>query len=240
MEIACPRCGAMVAGGDVNPVTGLARCAACNEVFRFTPADGHAPPPPRELPPGEAPRGITLSQNGHEQTLRYRWRSSRTVMITLWSVAWTAGMAFALSRHGPRVGTGVRALVTAFLAVGLLVAYWALAEWANTTTFTLRGGWLRVRHGPVPWPGSADVPAAAIRQLYSHDFQMRQEHGGNSHQYSVRALLRDGTTTTLLSNLKSPAATWYIERRLEAWLGLADEPVADEMSRAADASYVSW
>jgi hypothetical protein len=240
MEITCPRCGAPLAAGDVNAVTGLVRCRACDEVFRHVPAAGLAPPPPREVIPGPAPAGITVLEEGHARTLRYRWRSTRTVMITVFSVLWIASIRYGLSRPEARPGTGVRIIVEVALALGIYVAYWALAEWVNTTTFTLAGGWLRMRHGPVPWPGAVDLPAAAIRQLYAHDFTMPQERGGDSHQYSVRVLLRDGTARTLMSNLRSPAATRYIERRLEAWLGLADEPVAGEMPRVLDGSYVSW
>ncbi|MBV9108517.1 MAG: hypothetical protein JO306_03820, partial [Gemmatimonadetes bacterium] len=128
MEIACPRCGAPLPAGDVDAVTGLVRCRACDEVFRHVPAAGHAPPPPREVIPGPAPAGITVLEDGRARTLFYRWRSRRTVMITLFSVLWIASIRYGLTRPGVHVGTGVRIFVDLALALGIYLAYWARAE----------------------------------------------------------------------------------------------------------------
>jgi hypothetical protein len=233
MEILCRSCSAHVAAGDLDLITGLARCRACGDVFRLGRAIESAEPA-GERPLAAPPPHITLSESGGARTLHYRWYSTYTAMLVVSSVVLAGFIALTLILASGPIGTAARAMELAFIAADAALAYQAVAELLNTTTFTVERSWLRVRHGPVPWRGSVDLPARAVRQLYCDLFEWHNENGGTQRYYTVMALLRDGTRTRVSSRQRSREAAVYIERCLETWLGLADEPVGGEMEPSAE------
>lgn len=224
MEIVCPGCRSAVAADDVNAASGMAKCRVCTEVFRIARA-------PLESRAGAPPRGITLHEDGGGHALRYRWFSYRTALVSVWAVIWLGSLAglAGMTRTHPLPAGGQLALVAA-ITFGIFMAYWNVAEWMNTTTFTIGGGRLTVRRGPIPWPGALDLPVGQVRQLYSQDRPMRQRSGMVSHNYSVNALLHDGSRRKIAANLNSRSQALYIEHCLERWMGIANEPVEGELA----------
>jgi hypothetical protein len=116
------------------------------------------------------------------------------------------------------------------VAVGILITYVTLAGFVNRTTLRVDRNRITVRHHPLPWVGSAELATADVRQLYCEQRISRGRYGVY-YAYDLRALMRDGTRKRLLSNIDTPDIPLFLEQHAEAWMKIADTPVAGELAR---------
>jgi hypothetical protein len=119
---------------------------------------------------------------------------------------------------------------TLHAAIGLFVAYYALAGFLNTTEVRVGMGEVEVTHGPLPWFGKRRLETAGIAQLYSKEVAHRQRRG-TSYSHEVHVATRDGQQVKLLSGLDSSEQALYLEQEIERYLGIKDQPVRGEIVR---------
>jgi hypothetical protein len=231
----CPRCGSEIPASDVNLDNLVARCARCNEVFSFA-----RPVPARPAAAKRAPRppALTIVDDGDRRQIVRRWFTGGSlrplVFIALWDgfvVAWYTNVFANVRQGGEAAGWAVFAglFTLPHLALGVGLTYMALCSLAkNTTVAEVAGGRLRVRHGPMPWPGNHDLNAAEVRQLYCTEKAAGQ---GRSREprYTVHAVLADHRTVPLLADLDDRTTARFYERQLEEWLGIKPEHVPGEV-----------
>jgi hypothetical protein len=233
----CPRCGSEIPASDVNLDNLVARCARCNEVFRFAGQVAARPAAAKRAP---RPPGLTVVDDGDRRQIVRPWFTGGIlrplVFIAVWDgfvVAWYT-MAFAMASRGGDDARGAVCMVLItlpHLVVGVGLTYMALCSLVkNTTVAEVAGGRLQVRHGPMPWPGNHDLDAAEVRQLYCTEKAADQGRSREpcSH-YTVNAVLADHRTVPLLDDLKDKATALFYEQQLEEWLGIKPEHVPGEV-----------
>jgi hypothetical protein len=236
----CPRCGSEIPASDVNLDNLVARCARCNEVFSFA---GQVPARPARPPAAakRAPRppALTVVDDGDRRQIVRRWFTGGIlrplVFIAAWDgfvVAWYT-MAFAMVSRGGDEARGAVCMVLItlpHLVVGVGLTYMALCSLVkNTTVAEVAGGRLRVRHGPLPWPGNHDLDAAEVRQLYCTEKTDQGPSRELSYHYTVNAVLADHRTVPLLDDLDDKTTARFYEQQLEEWLGIKPEHVPGEV-----------
>jgi hypothetical protein len=180
--------------------------------------------------PGEAGEPYRLSAAPHPHVvLVRRWFRPMLLFMAVWCVIWDTGLisfyaAALFGRHAHAHATAPLWFPLLHVGVGIAVTYTTICGFVNTTRIAIENGALSVRHGPLPWPGNRDVAIASIAQLFC------REHVGSkgSRRYSVNALLKQGTTTTLLKGLTDAEQALYVEQLVEKRLGIVDAPVAGE------------
>jgi hypothetical protein len=114
----------------------------------------------------------------------------------------------------------------------LLVAYRAIARWANATEVDLEGGVLRVRQLGVPWFGPRHViPASSIAQLgvvEVLEVSDKKAVGSVRRKYvrfALVARLSDGTKRVLVALCHAREPLEEAERAIERRLGIVDVPL---------------
>lgn len=249
MRLHCPSCSQPIVAEDVN-VTGLvAKCRACDSVFRFESqlaapeARSAAPAAPQKVP---LPDGIAVTRDEsivpgdyrHTErrsgslTIVRRWFQVRYVPLVPFCIAWDGFLVFwysqAISGDAPWI---MVVFPLAHVAIGVGLTYSTLAGLLNTTTVKVADGRMRVRHGPIPWRGNRDLDARAVRQLYTEEHRTTGKNV--TARYAVHAIVDDGPTVPLVKNLESSRQALYIEQELEDHLGIADAVVPGALVRKA-------
>ncbi len=223
MRVTCPKCQSEVARAGLNIQRAIAVCDACGEVFGF------GDRVPGALRPGSRPQvalppGLTVAERPFR--IVWRWFRPAAIFLALFAVVWNGIIGFFVSQL--LRGHDLRPLffISLHLAVGVLVAYHALCMFANRTAFSLDGGHLRVRHGPLPWPGGRDLAAHQVQQLWCQERSSR-----NGTTYELHAELQTGVRVKLVRGLPERDQALYLEQALESRLGIEDRPVDGELVR---------
>ena len=234
----CPRCGNEIPADDVNLDNLVAKCPGCNEVFSFAdqlPArPAKAPAVAKRVP---RPAGITVVDDSERRQVVRRWFTWAILFLIFFCVFWDGflvvwyAIVFGLAGGGP--GRGMSLIMALFpilhVAVGVGLTYFTLASLVNTTVAEVADGRLRVRHGPLPWPGNRDLDAAEVRQLYCAETTSQGRSGATYYRYTLNAVLADDRTVPLLANLDNKTTALFYEQQLEDWLGVKPEHVPGEV-----------
>lgn len=244
MHVYCENCGSMIAADDVNLVTSMAKCRACNAVFRLP--DGifaargeeawevEPLPEPRRMVP--RPEKVTVTEVGSTLVMERRWFSWVHVFMAFFSVIWWSflvvwyGIAFTSNVASSPGGWLFLVFPLLHVAAGVWVGYMALTGFVNRTRITVDGSEVSVRHFPLPWPGNRVLRPGQVKQLYC-DEQVNRGKNGTTITYRLKAVLSDGRTVALLSGLPDREVAQFMEHQLEQRLEIEDRPVAGEMAK---------
>lgn len=220
MPSRCPTC-------EERNAADAARCRVCG--YRLGPRAS-----PFELPT-ELPGGIRVDAFGPgpatyrdrargELRLRYRWELLSGSLLTAAIGLVVVGGSFIWSVDAIRGDTAsiVRAVVLG--AALLAIAYAATAKLVNHTRIELRSARLRLTHGPLPWPGSVDLPIDEIRALFCDAYR---PSGGAPTAVRLHAILRSGEHRLLLGGIALGEEAQLIEDMLAVQLALPDARAAE-------------
>jgi hypothetical protein len=243
MDLLCPRCAAKVPAADANLERMVAKCGACDAVFRIEPrlgarAGGGSPPrPPSITEEGEAPpapgepgyRASARLRARGPLRLTYRWWTPAALFTLAFSLAWNTFLVIwyviAISSGSPWTALAFPLL---HVAGGVGIFYWSVAKLLNRSVVQVEGRKLTVRHGPLWWPGARELETDHIRQLFVRRRTTRGKNGNTTIRFAVCADL-DGTALDLLGDLSRLEDARYIEQRLEEHLSIVDDPAMDEL-----------
>ena len=231
MHLTCKSCRSPIGADDVNLDNGLAKCRACNAVFRFDddPMLAVGGSQPRERM--KAPKSLAQETAGGQLTFRHRWFSPKFLFMVFFCVFWDGFLVVwytvAFAGDAPLL---FKLFPLIHVTVGVALTYYTIAGFVNTTTVTLDRGHLSVRHGPLPWPGKLDVDTGRFRQLYCEE-KVSRGRNGVSYTYDLKAVMSDGERRKIVTGLDSPDVPLYLEQQLEEWLKIRDEPVRGELRR---------
>jgi hypothetical protein len=231
--LSCERCGKAYGAADVNVQLGLATCRGCDTVYQLSPP-AVAPRPQRERGRLGIPEGWSEGTDGQGLLLRRRWRGPTAYFLLLFclfwdgivGVFWLGALGGALEQSGEVSEAPPIFFLLPHTLVGLGLTYVMLASLLNTTELRVGGGRLTVRHGPVPWWGSRDVPTAGLRQLFVSESSVRVNRRPT---YNLCYLDDGSVARTLVSSLQTVAELRWAEQRIEERLEIKDEAVADEV-----------
>ncbi|HAM36277.1 MAG TPA: hypothetical protein DEB40_09455 [Elusimicrobia bacterium] len=229
MKIECPHCRGEIPSGDINIQTCIAKCARCSAVFGFAEQVPGSQAPYRK-PQVDMPAKFSVTQDGSDLLLVYRWFSLGLFALLFFCVFWDGFLVFwyamAFSKKAPLL---MVLFPLGHLGVGVFLTYVTAAGFVNRTFVRAGTDRLSIRHLPLPWPGQREISRTEIEQLFCSEKIGRTRNGSSTASYQVEALLRGGKRVKLVSGLDKPEQALFIEQKIESYLGIADRPVAGEM-----------
>ena len=179
MQLKCEQCGSPFRSADLHLERGLATCAACGGVQRLpgpvaNEARHTSQPSLPSKPAGDVPvpDRFTVTDEGHELTIQYRWFQWALFFLLFFAIAWDSFLIGWYSMFtgggGPPGIFGIVFFVfpIAHVAVGVGLTYFVVAGFLNSTVIRVADGMLSVRHGPMPWRGNLNLPTDQIEQIY--------------------------------------------------------------------------
>ncbi len=229
-EIQCKNCGAPLERSDMAWELGVAKCSHCGSIFGLEKFDSSVQATPIVRHPVPMPDGITIEHPDGGLKITYRWFNVTYAFMLVFAIFWNV---FTWGWQGVSLVAG-NLLFSAFglfhVVIGLFLLYYGLAGILNRTLVGVHQDRLIIHHEPLPWPGSKQLPATAIEQLYSKE-KIHHSKNGISITYEVSALTRDKTKEKLVGRLKELEQALYIEQEIERHLGIRDQPVRGEVPR---------
>lgn len=236
MQLSCSHCGAAIEYDDIDLSKGLARCRHCRSVFdlaarrRRAWSDGELPDGARVRPKVALPERFQLTEEDGSLFIEWRWLRLVTFFLLAFAIAWDSFLLFwfgaALSMDGaPWI---LVVFPIAHVAAGIFITYLAITGLVNRTQVSISDGVLRVRHGPLPWPGNRDLPVASLDQIYCKELVTHTQKGGTRRTIELHALTQDGRRVRLLRRLEELDQGLFIEQEFETHLGIRDYPIDGE------------
>ncbi|MGC3998339.1 MAG: hypothetical protein QM767_13035 [Anaeromyxobacter sp.] len=229
MRLACPVCRADIPDSNVNMDRAIARCPACGDVFGFADQVPGALRGSRTRPAVPLPKRFKVS--GPPLRIAFRWFSPAAFFFLFFTLFWNGILSVFLVQIVTSHSYGVLLFLSLHLAVGLFMTYRTLASFLNRTEVTVESGQLCVRHRPLPWPGSRQLPGHTLKQLWVRE-RISRGKNGTSVTYELQAERHQGKPLKLLSGLEQPEQAIFLEQQLEMHLGIQDQPVAGELARS--------
>ncbi len=162
-EIHCPYCQHEVSVNDVNMARLVGRCLECGKLFdldetpEFAARKGHKGHDEALLrPKSPQPGTIKLRETARGQEALVRWFGPQYIFLAFFCVFWDGFLvvwysAVLLAPSGIDIVAALFPLL--HVAAGVSITYTTVAGFLNTTSIEVRGGRLRLTHGPLPWPG---------------------------------------------------------------------------------------
>jgi uncharacterized membrane protein YhiD involved in acid resistance len=159
--------------------------------------------------------------------IRRKWFSFMAVFLAFFALFWNGFMIVWMTMA---ISSGVW-IMAAFgcihAAVGICMAYFAVASFVNKTDISVDPNYLKVRHYPLPWKGATEIRVHSIKQLYCKEKISRSKNGVNV-TYQVNVITEDNREQKLLSGLQDSSQAHYIEKEIEAVLGIQNQAVSGE------------
>jgi len=163
---------------------------------------------------------INIKQDSGRLEVSYNWRSPVMWFLVVWCAFWDISIVtFLFSGAGIAIGL--------HLLVGVLMTYYLLTLFINSTTITIDRQALRVNHGPLPWFTKKHViTSRSLQQLYV-DKQTTQKNNKQHHTYSLQALLNTGADITLVKGESNINTVQNLERTIEDFLEIKNDASLD-------------
>jgi hypothetical protein len=237
----CPNCNSQILAEDANLSTLVARCRACQEVFRF---EGQLKPPSQstlEARREQCPQNtvVELAQDGTMKRISIPSTSSSALPLILPCVL---GALILLARMVSLVWSqmdwGFFTVLCCPLAGLLFMCYVALAASLNTTVLELRDSLLLLQHVPMPWLGDRCFETKNIKRIEFHQ-ESGWARGVVVHKFYVMAVDRHGRQFPLVQ-MTTPGPARFIAEQLHEWLAAdrlpSPEPTGVQPSEAIQRS----
>ncbi len=179
---------------------------------------------------------VQCLESGETTVLRYRWSINEGIFLAFVAIYWIS-VIFASFLSGLISGQWAYSFVTAiFLAVGIYLAYEAVAFLFNTTYVCVSKGRVEVNVHPIPWPGHKIFPASTIHQAYVR--QIEEPTDGDNYRY-FEVWLKDKMDKDhrLLSRVRSAPEGLFIKWTIENKLGITDRRMSGELCRVGIAHH---
>jgi len=199
--------------------------------------------------------GLVIRAGGSGLEIAKRWfDSNRTVGMSVFALVWMGGTGYMswawytargtrpLWPINPDLAVMPLAIDAVLLAVGILFAYRAAAEWLNRTRITVNHEMLSVRHGPVPWPGDVELAVSGLKELQVRKSRWGQGRGGGRpiYKHEVHAAMADGRSRKLVGGFDSQGQAQRVKEEIESYLDLGPGPGSTEpKTRPRNASDVA-
>jgi hypothetical protein len=224
MSPRCEACTALLGPGTPWDLLRESRCGSCGRALTVARLDEEAEralaqvTPPR-LTVEESPAFVVISIPGFHR--------SHLGSLALTAAWW---LLVALNwRSTPFVPPLENPSLLGMAGLGVAAAGVLLARLVDTTRVAVGRTTLEVRHGPLPLRRAVALPTGSLRQLY---VLVRPAQGGSreapSQTYSLMVQRFGAEPVELVRGLPLLSEARFLERKLEAFLGLAHAPVDGE------------
>lgn len=174
------------------------------------------------------PDKLELRHEGSGLVIIRKWFGWKVLLTTAMAAFWIGFLFFWYSTARAFGDTFMLLFPLIHVAVGVGIAYNALAGWVNRTRIAVDQGRLSVRHGPLPWLGNKDLDGSTLKQLYTKE-KISRGRNGSTTTYEVHAITSTGKNEKLLSGLDTSEQALYIEQEIERYFRIADAPVRGQL-----------
>ncbi len=225
MQIQCPRCAQDIPTTAVNMERFIAKCDNCNSMFDISDLAADVPGQIRGKVP--LPKGLVIAEDARDFVITRRWFRPFFILL-VFACIFFIGFSLSFYSDLPDDMPSALQFVPIFqLAIITGLGYYTLCGLLNTTTISLSNGRLTVTHKPLPWRGQVDMEAGEIEQIYCKQ-HVRQTKNGESITYRLKAMLKDGSSKTLVYGLNEDEQALYLEQELEKRLNIVDQSIPGE------------
>ncbi len=221
---------------DLSQSQGIAFCRRCQALIRLEQCQPGASRYPFASalvrPQVTLPRGCSIQWTPQELRILCRWFSRDSFIVLFVSLFFGSILVLWCVETDQQFPANPGLLFLKLLQVGgiLLLVYLVLASFLNTTIITARHGYLTMVHTPLPWfRPPPPLHTSGITQLFVRRVRVRRS--SLPEVYGVWAQLRQGQEVGLIHGLETPEQALFVEQQLEAFLGITDHPVPDELER---------
>lgn len=118
----------------------------------------------------------------------------------------------------------------AFIAIGAVSAYFTIASAMNKTQVYVNKNSMAIQHHPIPWIGNKTIEVKEIQQIYVKTV-VKTNNQRTYYKYHVLGLTSDNQKIKLVTGLTKYQHAHFIEKKIEDYLGIENESVADEQSQ---------
>lgn len=157
-----------------------------------------------------------------------KWFGLQFIILTLFTLFWNGFLIHTYLLMGDEASLTMKSMPLLHAAVGIIMAYYVLAGWLNTTNIFVSRESLEINHKPLPWLGNKKLKSADLKQLYTKE-KVSRKNNSNHVTYEVHAILHNGKNIKLLSGLESSEQGLYIEQEIEKYLNIENTPVRGEV-----------
>jgi hypothetical protein len=221
MKVACKSCSREIPAENINIDRLVAKCSYCNAVFSFADRMQRASQSRAAV---SAPKGLSVSSEGHDLVIRRRWFSPVVFFLLLFTVLWDG---FMVGWYYIALTKGILIMAVfgvVHAAVGLIFTYYTIASFFNTTTVRANRRELSVSHRPVYFPG-VRLGVEEVEQLYCRE--KARGGGSTTGNYELRARTQTGADKVLVKRLDQVEPALFLEQQLESHLGITDRTVGE-------------
>ncbi len=231
----CRNCGAGLEADKIDAKLSIVTCSHCGSLHDM-PGDslGHSADDATNPKSGSTALPKLERQ---EVALPDRFKVHRTngAMEITWPVGGLFQAFVLLIIAGAFAYVALMQGVYPLIVVSLGLVYFAAVRAVNQHRIRTSSDSLQVKQGPLPWSGSRKLNASDIDQLFSTEYETRNETGNNNDRrievrkhYQLSANTRDNKRVTLLRGLGDPLQALWLEQEIERALGIRDKRVAGE------------
>lgn len=156
--------------------------------------------------------------------------------LLFFCIAWDS---FLLFWYSMALGGGTPWIMLVFpllhVAAGIGLTYYTLCLFLNKTEINIVDEQLDVQHSPVPWwKGNVQLSTRDIQQIYVKEKVTSGKNGSQSRSYVLNCKTMNGDDETLLSiGILDAQQAKELEHRLEAYIGINNQPVPGEYHTGA-------
>lgn len=232
MKINCESCGSEIPAANINLQDRMAKCDNCNNIFSIKSLiDGISPPSSPESPQPHyskaeisMPKGISVDEGYEGLEITRKWFGPIAIFLTFFCIFWDGSILFAL-RMIISSGEPMTALFLSIHAIaGIGLTYWCISLYVNKTIITVNSYLIRVKHTPLPFPGSKDFQLDRLEQVYTKERVVRGKNG-YSYYYDLYIIDANDKHTKVLPNLQNKEQALFIEQEIERYLDIEDRYV---------------
>jgi hypothetical protein len=167
------------------------------------------------------PEGWTVEGEPGRLRLVYRWWGLEAFFYL------ALGLIFAGSSTAAFLFTkGPPPFLVIHWTAGMSLLYFGACTFVNRTTYDLGGGWFRVRHGPLWWPGAIQLPQKSLHQLFVKCSSVRVN---KQPRWRVMAADRNGVLHRASPLMPSIQHARWLEQTIEKELGIENQRMPGEV-----------
>ncbi|WP_420642942.1 hypothetical protein [Candidatus Leptofilum sp.] len=111
-----------------------------------------------------------------------------------------------------------------FFSLIAYLLYNSIAGLLNQTKIKIDDFELKIKHGPIPWPGNQTIKHSDFVQISTFPIYNGQRTIG----YNLTATLASGERKRLLSNIRESHEALFLEQEMRSYLGLRDKHTVGE------------
>lgn len=178
-------------------------------------------------------RELSVSTHGGRLSIQWPWKVKGNFFLLAFSIVWNVITLFVVAGIFLSEGFSLLAILplSFHLLIGLFMLYFSITRYVNKTEVSVDHQSLTVDLGPLPWFGKKNIKSSELEQLFVIKDGSESAGSVKTDLYAVRAKLKNGKQLTIVSGLRSQERGLEIERLIEDYLKIKDEPVSSGFER---------